>query len=121
MLYIKSLILNRETGEMMRFKKTILFLLTVGLVASLAAITVNAARSSTASTHVYSSSSSTGNTNGISVYEDQSADIVDSSVINGSNAGPGYTTSLYKTQATGIVGNSPVNVYSAGIGSNSTI
>jgi len=100
-------------------------------VASLAAITVNAARSSTASTHVYSSSSSTGNisgiiggstgnTNGISVYGDQSADIVESSVINGSNAGSGYTTSLYKTQATGIVGNSPVNVYSAGIGSNST-
>jgi hypothetical protein len=149
---------------MMRFKKTITILLTVCLMASLAAITVNAARSSTASTHVYSSSSitgnitgiiggstgngysadpgyttnivgftgnnttsifsvSTGNTtgNGTSVYEDQSADIVGGSVINGYNAGPGYTTSLYETQATGIDGNRSVNVYSAGIGSNSTI
>ena len=156
-------------------------------MASLAAITVNAARSSTASTHVYSSSSitgnitgiiggstgngysadpgyttnivgftgnnttsifsvSTGNTtgNGTSVYEDQSADIVGGSVINGYNAGPGYTTSIvgvtgntttsifsvstgnttgnttssYETHATGIVGSSPVNVYSTGTGSD---
>ena len=142
---------------MMRFKKTITILLTVCLMASLAAITVNAARSSTASTHVYSSSSitgnitgiiggSTGNTtgNGTSVYEDQSADIVGGSVINGYNPGPGYTTSIvgvtgntttsifsvstgnttgnttssYETHATGIVGSSPVNVYSTGTGSD---
>jgi hypothetical protein len=183
---------------MMRFKKAITILLTVCLMASLAAITVNAARSSTANTHVYSSSSSTGNItgiiggstgngyiagtgyptsivgvidnnttsivdvtgnnttsifsvstgnttgNGTSVYEDQSADIVGGSVINGYNAGPGYTTSIvgvtgntttsivsvstgnttgkttssYETHATGIVGSSPVNVYSAGTGSD---
>jgi hypothetical protein len=74
---------------MMRFKKTILILVTVCLVASLAAITVNAARSSYGS-HVYSSSSSTGNITGIS----------GGSVVNGYNAGAGYTTSIV-----GVTGN----------------
>jgi hypothetical protein len=114
----------------MRFKKTITILLTVCLVASLAAITVNAARSSYGS-HVYSSSSSTGNTtgNGISIYEPQSANIVGGRVVNGYNAGPGYTASiigvntgnttrLYEIQVPGSLGSSTVNIYSAGIGSN---
>jgi len=103
-------------------------------MASLAAITVNAARSSTASTHVYSSSSITGNITGI----------IGGSTGNGYSADPGYTTNIvgftgnnttsifsvstgnttgnttssYETHATGIVGSSPVNVYSTGTGSD---
>jgi len=140
-------------------------------VASLAAITVNAARSSYGS-HVYNSSSSTGNItgiiggsvvngysagtgyttsivgvtgnnttsifsvstgnttgNGISIYEPQSANIVGGRVVNGYNAGPGYTASivgvntgnttrLYEIKVPGSVSSSTVNIYSAGIGSN---
>jgi hypothetical protein len=65
----------------MEFKKTITILLTVCIVASLAAITVNAARSSSGS-HVYSSSSSKGNITGI----------VGGSTSNGYSAGTGNTT-----------------------------
>jgi len=82
----------------MGFKKTISILVTVCIVASLAAITVNAARSSSAS-HVYSSSSSTGNIIGI----------VGGSISNGYSAGTGYNT-------TSTVGGSIGNVYSTGAG-----
>jgi len=69
---------------MMRFKKTIPILLTVCLVASLAAITVNAARSSTAITHVLQQFQQ----------HRQISGIVGGSVANGYIAGTGYTTRI---------------------------
>ena len=80
---------------MMRFKKTITILLTVCLVASLAAITVNAARSSYGS-HVYSSSSITGNITGI----------VGGSVANGYIAGTdNNTTRIFSVSVGNTTGN----------------
>jgi hypothetical protein len=87
---------------MMRFKKTIIILLTVCLVASLAVITVNAARSNTVNTHTYSSPRIIDNTTGI----------VGGSTSIGYSAGTGNTT--------GIVGGSIGNVYSTGAGNNTT-
>jgi hypothetical protein len=84
---------------MMRFKKTIIILLTVCLVASLAAITVNAALSSYGS-HVYSSSSITGNITGI----------VGGSVANGYIAGTGYTTSIV-----GVIDNNTTRIFSVSV------
>jgi len=72
----------------MKFKKTIKILLIVCIVASLAAITVNAARSSTANTHVYSSSSNTGNISGI----------VGNSPVNVYSAGIGSNSSISHQQ-----------------------
>jgi hypothetical protein len=83
---------------MMEFKKTITILLTVCIVASLAAITVNAALS-IYGLHIYSSSSSKGNITGI----------VGGSTGNVYSTGTGSNT-------TGTVGVSTGNVYSTGAG-----
>jgi hypothetical protein len=69
-------------------------------VASLAAITVNAARNSYGS-HVYSSSSITGNITGI----------VGGSVANGYIAGTGYTTSIV-----GVTDNNTTSIFSVSVG-----
>ena len=91
----------------MGIKKTTLILLTVCMVAFLAAVTVNAASSH--GSHSYSSSSRTANTTDI---------VVGQAVGNVYSAGNG--TGVSEAQAPGIAAGSVGNVYSAGTSSTGT-